>query len=124
MLAMPNPRPGPQFTTHRVTVTLALDQVTAAGVLVALLSTGAELTAQEAGRLVSGRNPDEWLALEKKRRSQFIARASAMLRTMSGTVAIYDALEIRDGMPVRVWRFVGKAADEEFMRTCGGDDVK
>jgi hypothetical protein len=102
-------------------VTLALDRVTAAGVLVARLFSGAELTAHEAGFLMSGRSPDEWRALEKKRRSQFIARASAILRCMSGSVAIYDSLEWRDGQEVRVWRFVGKAADEEFMRRCGGN---
>lgn len=103
---------------------LALDQVTAAGVLVAWLSSGAELTAHEAGRLVSGRSADEWRALAKGRRTRFVAKASAMLRCMSGALAIYDAVEMRDGLQVRVWRYVGKAADLELRRICGGDDVK
>ncbi len=114
-------RRGPQFTHHSLAI-VALDQVTAAGVLVAWLSTGAELTAHEAGRLVSGRSPDEWRVLEKRRRSRFTAKASTMLRCMSGRVAIYDSLELRDGVQVRVWRFVGLAADLEYMRTLPEED--
>jgi hypothetical protein len=114
---MPNPRTGPRFT-HRSLVVLALDQVSAAGVLVAYLRAGHALVDQDAGRMVSGRSVDEWRELEERRRQRFIATANRILMCVSGHVPIYDVVEAHG----RVWRYVGLDADQEYVRLFPEED--
>jgi hypothetical protein len=97
---------------------MALDQVSAAGVFVAHLRAGYALADQDAGRMISGRSVDEWQALEDRRRQRFIAKANHILMCVSGHVPIYDVMEAHG----RMWRYVGLAADEEYMQTFPKDD--
>lgn len=108
-------RPGPRFTVSRVD--LPWTRSRASAVLVAHLRAGYELTDMEAGRLVSGRSVEEWQALKAQRRQGFTGKANVMLMRISGKIAIYDALEYRGEAWLRVWRYVGLAADLEYARS-------
>jgi hypothetical protein len=105
-------------------MSLALDQVSAAACLVSYLMSGAELTAGEAGRLVSGRTGEEWRQLKARRRQGFVTKARRILLSISSKVPIYDVMEERDGHHTRVWRYVGGRADLEYMERVAPGDVR